>query len=222
MKTHDDDTMEPKLWECILRLLPLFRNHGVIMDAWANDGTSSLALARAFPNFTIMSIDPIQTNLVSIHSKLHSFSKRVVVLHGGFEKRQEYPASLDSKTTVVKTQTGSLWIHKLQNSLVNTSLPVYTVDDLMRHRTLAFAHWDVEGNEIELLQGARATIRRDRPLFTVEAHPKTNATKHAEVIAMTKDLGYTCLEISEECGSEDCINLVCVPTECSDCSKLFC
>ena len=194
--------MEPKLWACILRLMPLFRDHGVIMDAGANDGTSSLALARTFQNFTIMSIEPIRTNLVSVHSKLNPFSKRVIVVHGGLG----YGTST----------------RKLQKSLVNTSFPMYTVDDLMRHRTLAFAHWDVETNEIELLKGAQTTIRRDRPLFTVETHPKTNDTKHAELIAMTTNLGYTCREISEECGSEDCMNLVCVPTECSDCSKLVC
>lgn len=53
------------------------------------------------------------------------------------------------------------------------SFPVLRVDDLffggawMTER-LAFAHWDVEGNEAAVVAGAARTLARDRPLLTVE------------------------------------------------------
>jgi len=58
------------------------------------------------------------------------------------------------------------------------SFHVYKLDDLLlnetgawKHEHLAFAHFDVEGGELKLLQGGKNAILRDRPVFTVEIYP---------------------------------------------------
>ena len=49
---------------------------------------------------------------------------------------------------------------------------MWPVDQLFatqwRDERLGFAHWDTEGNELDILRGAVGTLRRDAPIFTVE------------------------------------------------------
>ena len=81
-------------------------------------------------------------------------------------------------------------------------------------RRLAFAHWDVEGAEPDLLAGAVDVIHRDRPLFTVETHSVHMAREHSQVMQLLNEYHYTAMEIMEVCGGwTDCRNWLCVPSE---------
>ena len=47
---------------------------------------------------------------------------------------------------------------------------MWPVDQLFAtqwNERLGFAHWDTEGNELDILRGAVGTLRRDAPIFTV-------------------------------------------------------
>ena len=88
---------------------------------------------------------------------------------------------------------------------------VYTVDQLFREKKLAFAHWDLENSEYEMLQGAKATIRRDQPIFTVETHYKHYPDSHGKVLETIRAFDYECFTIKESCGWSDCRNHLCAP-----------
>ena len=48
---------------------------------------------------------------------------------------------------------------------------MWPVDQLFAtqwNERLGFAHWDTEGNDLDILRGAVGTLRRDAPIFTVE------------------------------------------------------
>merc|ERR1712196_205876 len=91
---------------------------------------------------------------------------------------------------------------------------ITTVDTLFANRPLGFAHWDVEGMEVPVIQGALATIRRDRPWFTVEAFPLTHHGKYVNLVRLVHSLGYRMYEIFDTCGYPfDCRNYLCVPNE---------
>lgn len=103
------------------------------------------------------------------------------------------------------------------------------VDALFANRSLALAHWDVEGSELEarldasrdlehtpsrelehapsrklepeqaprgleVLESAQRTIARDRPLFTVEAYPRTKGERSARARARGSRDTYGTLE----------------------------
>lgn len=189
---------------------------GVIIDAGANDGKTSLRLAQHFRDRLVLSIEPIQTNIKGMRQILKNQSN-VHIIHGGLgsaNKTGYYPRFLDRRRAGV--QTGELknygWQRKARDQI---PFPIYTVDDLVADRyKLAFAHWDVEGNEIGLLRGAKRTIMRDRPIFTLETFPVTNPERHASLLNETRKLEYSCTTIMESCGiPTDCRNLVCLPNE---------
>ena len=106
---------------------------------------------------------------------------------------------------------GRIWYHnRFRHG--NASYPVFTVDALFANRMLALAHWDVEGDELAVLRGADATLRRDRPSFTVETHAKRYAADHTAVMEQVRALNYIPFTLSARCGWSDCRNHVSVPS----------
>lgn len=212
--------MESLLWNCILQWSILFPK-GIIMDAGANDGSSTVRLAHEFPNHTILSVEPILVNVANILDKTKKLNN-VIVQHGGLGEGftyGSYPRYLDQKSPGLKNQIGKLdnYMH-LQRG--NVKFPIFTVDHLVNDHTLSFAHWDVEGSEVELLSGAEGVIQRNRPIFTVESFHKTNNTRHNTLINKVKRLNYTVMIVNEQCGKlKDCRNYVCVPNESFEKSK---
>lgn len=87
------------------------------------------------------------------------------------------------------------------------------VDDIFASEPVAVAHFDVEGLELDVLQGAVATTQRDLPLLSVELHVASNATFTARLHTfLERDLAYSVYVVNEVCGKrEDCRNLLAFP-----------
>lgn len=211
--------MEPRLWRCLVHVLPWIRPGGIFMEAGANDGSTSVRMAGL--KYPVIAVEPLKSNVLRIVDA--TFGLDVQTVHGGLGASAgtaSYPARLDieaGRRPGTANQIGLLsdWTErlKLQAGDALAEYPVYTVDMLMHNRTLSFAHWDVEGGEPALLRGAAATLVRDRPLFTVETHPRANRTRHSELMREVGTAGYRCMELDEVCGGRHCRNLMCIPNE---------
>jgi len=174
--------LEPLLHQCIRTLAssPLMARRGTIMDAGANSGEGSVQLACDFPNHIVVAVEPTKVNYERLNT-LTAGMPNVRTVWGGLSSTRQadmaYAAKIDTKGPGIQSQTGkweesqAAYYHNTKNiSLVH--FPAYTVDELIPSSApLAFAHWDVEGFEHELLLGARVTLLRDAPLFTVESFP---------------------------------------------------
>ena len=95
--------------------------------------------------------------------------------------------------------------------------PVVTIDVLFGAeggRTLVLAHLDLEGREPDALRGARATLRRDRPVVTVETYDKTMRHRHKTVMALLEELNYAVYTVEESVGTiRDGRNRIAIPRE---------
>mgnify|MGYP006103651549 CR=1 FL=1 len=225
--------MEPLLFRCLVSLAPLLARDGIIMDAGANDGQTTVLLARQFATRRIVSLEPIFRNVEWArqrvgHEMIEKERARVSIMHGGLGAKRgtsSYPSRLDRMTYQMVggasgVQTGALPNYRNQrNDIARTEFVVFTVDDLLHERgeTLALAHWDVEGHEKALLEGARRTILRDQPIFTLEAFPKSMPSEFRQLVTTVASLHYRMLELPERCGMpSDCRNYVCVPARLWD------
>ena len=114
-------------------------------------------------------------------------------------------------------QAKSATLQRAEDS--RTAFRVLRLDDMFApsgawaHEKLAFAHFDVEGSELDVLQGAREVIARDRPIFTAEV--ATGMTEYAEkLLEEIGLLGYEAYAFAEKCGeNRDCRNLICLPKD---------
>ena len=80
---------------------------------------------------------------------------------------------------------------------------------------MGFAHFDLEGFELSVLQGARKTIERDRPIFTAEIFVHNRPRLTAAVLRFAEvELAYRAYVVEEQCGMPaDCRNALFVPKE---------
>lgn len=203
------------------------------MDAGCNDARTSVLLAQHFgTRHAVLALEPIGINVRLAEQRvLRAFGggrsgsqggPRVEIMQGGLGSKSDngsYPRSLDRMRIRdigggTGIQTGILPGYEYQkNETARATYEIFTVDELLerRHQRLSFAHWDVEGGEAAVLEGARRTIARDLPIFTLEAFPRSRPREFLDVVQKATSLGYRMMEIPESCGRPaDCRNFVCV------------
>tara|TARA_B100000683_G_scaffold166601_1_gene160518 strand:+ start:1097 stop:1801 length:705 start_codon:yes stop_codon:yes gene_type:complete len=206
--------MEPRLQKIIFTLLSVLPD-GVVIDAGANNGHDSKLLARTATNRTVLSVEPLRSNLRRIETIAAHFPNMRVVAGGlGAQPGESsYGASADQPGVWPRGQTGVLDFYKRNEAHDEERVPftIHTIDDLVGEQRLALAHLDVEGSEMDALRGGSRVIGRDKPVLTVETFPTYRADAHAALQSYLQSIGYRTYVIPEPCGSHGCRNMLCIP-----------
>lgn len=191
-------------------------HHGALLDAGANNGQDTVFFAGFDRPVLALEIMPKVFNMLQRTTRS---LQNVTTIQAGLANSTglvSLPCSLTRGLQQFTHQTFEAQAsHMRQDTNCSaSSANVIAVDTLFEKRTLAFAHWDVEGMEVEVLNGARHTIARDRPLFSVEAYPNSSRTSFKELMRLVSEHGYQAYMITERCGRPfDCRNYLCVPHE---------
>ena len=189
--------------------------NGSVVDCGAHKGGEACYFAELDPMRVVHAVEPIPDNLNDIKQR-YGNRTNLQPLHGGLgsvERTVELGAMRRTKTMLVGVSEAP----SAKNPSSSSSFQVHRLDGLFERvwhdERLAFGHFDVEGSELDLLQGATATIRRDRPVITVELNVlRTEPTSN--IMAMLHSLDYHVLLVPEQCGLNcDCRNVICVPKE---------
>lgn len=182
--------------------LPPDFSPGGIIDAGAATGLFAVAAAVAFPGATIHAFEPStrQRIILKRNAKANGVRRRVLV----------HAVGLWNRTTTLSFRThGSISALEAANSLpislpFNETVSVITLDDwVKKHRPerLDLVKMDIEGAEIEALEGASETIRRFHPLLLVQAyHMRQDARTLERCAALLVELGYHVRELSPPSG----------------------
>jgi FkbM family methyltransferase len=195
---------------------------GSIIDAGANTGVETCLYAAASPNRTVHAMDPLQRNIDSVRrTSAQQRLQNVQPLLGGLGAerstfhvppskmrragQQISIASLDlgaSPLGAKRDSVGVMNIVKLNTS--GQEFDVWTVDELFATNwtgeRLGFAHWDTEGNELDVLRGAVRTLKRDLPVFSVECAVHKSPAYTTRLLQFIASLGYQTLLVEEEAG----------------------
>lgn len=137
------------------------------------------------------------------------------------------PDTTEHKTVgCAKERAGSgeaLGVSSSHGQASEVSFAVHRVDDLFlngidapwRHERLGFAHFDLEGGELDVIRSARMTILRDLPVFTIEINVHRERRRTRELLAHVGALGYATYAVLENCGSPwaDCRNVIAFPLD---------
>ena len=125
-----------------------------------------------------------------------------------------YPKHIDNRRSGLYAQISAF----RPSAIVGEgAYPVVTIDALFGKeagRSLVLAHLDLEGREPDALRGANATLRRDRPVVTVETYPRSMRPRHLDVMAQLEALRYDVYTVEESVGTiRDGRNTVAIPRE---------
>ena len=195
------------------------------MDTGAERGGESCWFADLAPDRTVRAIEPLPWNVNSIQ-QLARTRTNIKVVQGGLGSKDRF-VKFKGEGAAKHTKSGSMLIsvHTAPSAVLDNttnaqySFRVRRLDDLYEHdwrgARLAFGHFDVEGAELDLLEGADVVIQRHRPVFTVEfSDGRRGTTSRNALFKHIVRYKYRCYAIPEQCGLKaDCRNAVCFPAE---------
>jgi len=197
---------------------------GSIIDAGANTGVETCMYASLAPNRTVHSLDPLAKNIASVHHKCGKWLPNVKPLLGGLGATLQVLHVPGSKSryagqmiSIASRERGESPIgeHRDTNGVVNIMTPsnksssgqafqVWPLDELFAMQwhgeRLGFAHWDTEGNELDILRGGVNILQRDMPIFTVECAVHKSPTYTTKLLSFLESLGYWTFLLEEEVG----------------------
>ena len=223
---------EPRFQATVAAMFALSSSCGIlngsVVDSGAHVGGESCLYADYAPERIVHAIEPLRANVDLMRTRYRDRAN-LIPLQAGLGSINRV-VDIASTKVVARgiggrgaamllnvAQAKSVTLHRAEDS--PTAFRVLRLDDMFApsgawaHEKLAFAHFDVEGSELDVLQGAREVITRDRPVFTCEV--ATGMTEYAqkllEEIAL---LGYEAYAFAEKCGDNgDCRNLICLPKD---------
>jgi len=173
----------------------LIPSEGYFLDAGMQFGEFGAHMAVNAPERKVMMLDPSPRNVKTAKEKYGAL-KNLVILPGG----------LGEKVGTMKARDESF-----------EEFPLYTLDSLFfeQGKKLAFAHLD--GLELDVLKGAIQTIRKSKPIFTMEVRVHKDVAYTDALMDFISDLGYDTYVINEVCGFHhmDYSNLLNVPRSIS-------
>jgi FkbM family methyltransferase len=189
--------------------------NGSIIDAGANDGGEACFLADLAPDRIVHALEPLAyhfRNVLNVSSSRPNVRPMLGAL-GSVERivsvRQTPHNGHHTQLTMIQRAPAS------NSSDADDLFGVYRIDSLFTRewagQRFALGHFDLEGGELDMLQGSEETIRRDRPLLTLEVGVKT---KVGPALDALRALGYRGYIVPERCGfTSTCRNMLCFPTE---------
>jgi FkbM family methyltransferase len=196
-----------------LRALP---PGGVMLDVGANFGYYAITLAaRRRQECTIHAFEPSRLLFERLCKNLELTGTRAVTAHRlGLSDREGMAGVVE-----VPGQSGDTHLRP-GNDVAVTSLDRFA--EHARLERLDFVKIDVEGAELRILEGGRATLERFRPAILLELNAPTLAREHAlpgDVLSLLRRLGYRIYsvtskrELTGDAGPRPVMNVLCVADE---------
>jgi FkbM family methyltransferase len=166
-------------------LEPFKNRKGKIIDVGANIGVMSIILSQEFDYSEIICFEPGKNSceiadknleICGINHKAYNLAISNVNGKVGFDESrnsQNSKLNLDEKENTVETRT----------------LDSYDFNDVILIKI------DVEGHEVEVMEGAIDTINRNKPIVLLEYHEEASASRIFEII---KDLNYNWISLETD------------------------
>ena len=158
-----------------------------ILDIGANIGYNALMFSDYGP---VYAFEPIFHKIVKLNienNKLkHMMYSVPVALSDKSEVVSMYLAN-EVKSTGLRNYGGtSMYTFEGTDYSTETKVDCHRLDDIYKGR-VSFIKIDVEGHEVQVLEGGRDTIKRDLPTILIEIHEY----EESKVPLLLKELGYT-------------------------------
>ncbi len=177
------------------------RGRKCVIDIGAHVGLVTLPVASVLdPEGVVVAFEPSRVNRAFLdrHIELNALSSRVRVepfLVGARELDEVAFFELDKASGMNTVVAGVLSGSARQISVPQTSLDAYCA---RHHISPEVIKIDVEGAELDVLEGARQVMLRQRPLVFLSVHPRQIASLGRttdELAQLIDEAGYDCRQI---------------------------
>ena len=98
----------------------------------------------------------------------------------------------DNIEELFKLGAGSIHPGKSFSSFKSIPVKIKKLDDINLENNIKFIKIDVEGHEIEVIQGGEKTIKDNKPVLLIEIEKRHSQRNVEESISIIKKYGYSC------------------------------
>jgi len=143
-----------------------YNNQTGILDIGANIGNHSLFFAKFLNCEMVYSFEPFPRNLSLLKQNLHNFTHKSKIFEIALSNKEGTMPLYNSQAG----NFGGFSLHSYSNGssfVVNPSINVITLDSLNLDN-ISMIKIDVENHENEVLEGAKQTILRNKPIIFIE------------------------------------------------------
>lgn len=162
------------------------KNHNVI-DVGANIGRYSFKLSELIgKNGLVYSFEPMHKSYLTFLSLINFAKvKNIIPFNFALSNKSNFVMMKELESTNKKdylfgTQTESKIVNNKKNSIIQYSIKL---DEIKIKKKISFIKIDCEGYELEVLQGAKSTIKKNKPVILVEYN-------NHKVVKFLLSLGY--------------------------------
>ena len=181
-----------KLVTNIAKELDNQNDQGWFFDVGANVGLYTWEVRKACPNRNILAFEPDPENIKLLEKTLGEANLQNLEICQSALSNKAGEASFfqDTLTSATGCVEGNdkPWIEQYLNSSSNEiRVKTETIDSVVKvDKTPSLIKIDVEGHEVEVLQGGRITLSETKPLMIIESFPPKQST----VLSLLGGLGY--------------------------------
>jgi FkbM family methyltransferase len=168
----------------------------VVIDAGGYVGQFTLAWKSIHPNAFVHIFEPSERNRVLIQRnlKLNHLNSSVKIHPFGLWNKEDVLAFRTHGAMSALSETG----HLPMNLDFSERVPTLCLDDWMERENPGQVHivkMDIEGSEIEAIQGASKFLLQHRPLLLIQAYHLRNGVRTFETcLTLLEKIGYQCSE----------------------------
>jgi FkbM family methyltransferase len=192
---------EPPFYNCIANRDDV----RVVFDVGANIGSVTLAAARSFPNAHIYSFEPVSATYKMLCENIKNYSGRITAYNFGFfnvSKRLDiHITSLHGASSILDQSLNHKSAHPHIRETGTETIQVYTLDSFMADKALDridIVKIDVEGTELEVIEGGRETFRNkvDNVFIELSFLRKDRESPYwVEICKLLYDLGFMLINV---------------------------
>ena len=187
--------LEPGINKLITRIVTELNNQNVsgwFFDVGANVGLYSWEVRKVSPHRKILAFEPDPENIILLEKTLNgaNFQNVEICKCALSDRLAEISFFQDTLTSATGCIAGKdkPWIEQYLNGSTNEiRVKTETIDSIVSEdKNPSLIKIDVEGHEVEVLQGGRNTLSEAKPLMIIESFPPKQST----VLSLLGELGY--------------------------------
>ena len=200
------------MWESWMEqyIKEIYEENTNIVDVGAHIGTFSLMASKYIsPNYKIYSFEPVYTKILEMNIEKNNLLEKVIFSSNGLSNKQKTIPGFYIDFN--KSQNyGFIKVDEIfcENKNKETKIYLDTLDNL-NIENISILKIDVEGNELEVLEGAFNTILKNKPSILIEIWSTSPNEKlkeknekqtylNLECFSFLFKLEYICFPISPE------------------------
>jgi FkbM family methyltransferase len=184
-------TYEPTFTHCLEKSA---HEGSMCVDIGANLGYFTVLMSRLVGSTgRVVAFEPMPDTLNLLRKTIHANQLKNVTVEGAAVSSASGSLELLSEMGHQLAKTASAIGYRLGGAtqVQRTTVPAIRLDDYFREgdRLPDVVKIDVEGGELEVLEGARATLQRGHPVMVIEIHG-WGGDRSSHVLQLLCELGY--------------------------------